>query len=69
MLFKPGKEVLGHPDQRALAFATTFLLCALLSALGAGLLALLGFVPAAAVVDRVLRRSDRRRNGRNPRLI
>ncbi len=60
MTIKPGKRSLGRPDRQVLLYAAMFMLCAMISALGAGVLALLLFPPAAAGVA-WLRRSEQGR--------
>ena len=57
MMIRPGKRSLGHADRQVLLYAAMFLFCAIISALGAGQLALLLFLPAAAGIE-YLRQRD-----------
>ncbi len=63
MATKMRRNVMGYLDDRALIYAALFLICALLSALGAGILALASLLPAAAVVE-LLSRWGRRQHPR-----
>lgn len=65
MRLKMRRSVMGKADDRVLIYSALFLVCALLSAAGAGVLGLLSLLPAIAVVELIAqwggRRSDRPR--------
>ena len=51
MSVKPRKRVFASSDERMIIHAGLFLICATLSAVGVGALALLCFLPAAGLVE------------------
>lgn len=51
MSIKPRRQVLARSDTRVIMHATLFLICAMLSVLGMGAMALWCFLPAAAVLE------------------
>jgi hypothetical protein len=50
MSVKPRRSVMGRCDDLVFIYAALFLICALLNALGGGVIGLLVFVPAALAV-------------------
>ncbi len=51
MTVKPRKQILLRSDDHVIVHAGLFLVCAMLSALGMGSMALLCFLPAAALFE------------------
>ncbi len=51
MSIKPRRKILARGDDRVVVHAGLFVICAMLSALGMGAMALWAFVPAAALLE------------------
>lgn len=60
MSVKPRRQILLRSDDRVIIYAALFLVCSLLSALGMGALALLCFLPAAALFEGLAALSPRK---------
>jgi hypothetical protein len=63
MLTTHTKSGLGRSDDRVLMYSALFLVCAMISALGAGALGALAFLPAAVIIEAVSRFGVRWRQG------
>ena len=63
MLTTHRKSGLRRSDDRVLMYSVLFLLCAMMSALGAGALGALAFLPAAVIVELVARFGHKWRQG------
>jgi hypothetical protein len=64
MSVKPRRSVLGRSNDQVLIYAALFLACALLSALGVGVLSVLAFIPAAIAVACLQRVGPKRSESR-----
>ena len=64
MIRNTGNNPLRRPNRRALGHAAMFLLCARISAAGAGLAGLLLFAPGALAVEQVIDRQGEDRGER-----
>ena len=60
MSVKPRRQILLRSDDRTVIYAGLFLVCAMLSALGAGTLALLCFLPVAVLFEGLVALSPRK---------
>ncbi len=60
MVIRDRRTVIPPADDHVLIYAALFLVCALMSALGGGLLGVACFVPVAVVIELVLRWGERR---------
>lgn len=58
MNLKPSRNVMSYSDDRVLNYAVVFLVCALVSTLGGGALALVCFVLLTLVVEVLTHRLD-----------
>ena len=72
MSVKPRRSVFGRGDEHVLIYAALFLVCALLSALGASLVGVLAFLPAVIAVEALMRLGEhgqQRRQGNYQRKL